>query len=101
MEKDRPIDKQRCKAMIDAGIADPGSQEGILFCAGESKSAGVISSCPYSYCVVLEYKQTATQLKRSERRAFARKLRKHKVSIDDIALILGETVRFVRNLLKK
>lgn len=92
MEKDKPIDKQRCTAMIKAEIADPNSKDGIDFC---------VNHCPYSFCVPLEYKQTVPQLKWHKRRDLARKLRKHKVSVADIALILGVSVRAVGRYLKK
>ena len=92
MEKDRPVDKQRCKAMIDAKIEQPDSKAGIDFC---------VNQCPYSYCVPLEYKQTAPQLEWHKRRDLARKLRKHKVSVGDIALILGVSTRAVGRYLKK
>ena len=92
MEKDRPVDKQRCKAMIDAKIADPTSKAGIDFC---------VNHCPYSYCVPLEYKLTAKQLAGKKQANFARRLRKHKVSVADIALILGVSVRAVGRYLKK
>ena len=92
MEKDRPVDKQRCKAMIDAGIEFPDSKAGIDFC---------VNHCPYSYCVPLEYKQSALQLKWHKKRDFARKLKKHGVSVDDIALILDVSARTVTRHLKK
>ena len=100
MDEDRPLAKQRCKAMIDAGVYDPESLEGILFCAG-SRDDSVKSQCPYEYCVVLEYKETAVQLKGKEKADLARELKEHKVSVDDIALILDKSVRQVNRYLKK
>ena len=92
MEKDRPIDKQRCKAMITAGIEKPDSQAGIDFC---------VNHCPYSYCVPLEHKQSVPQLKGKKKAEAARKLKAHKVTVDDIALILGVSARTVGRYLKK
>lgn len=36
---------KRCPAMIEAGIINPGSQEGIDFC---------VHWCPYPKCIVME-----------------------------------------------
>ena len=80
METDKLDSKQRCQAMIDAGIKDPMRQEGIDFC---------VQSCPYEYCIVLEKRTTSAQLKKIEDTETARSLRVHKVSINDIALILN------------
>ena len=92
MDDNRPVSKQRCKAMIDAGIYDPESKDGIDFC---------VNFCPYEYCVVLDYKVTACQLKRRGKANFARDLKGHGVSVDDIALILDVQLRTVMRYLKK
>lgn len=92
MDENRPAEKRRCKAMIDAGVSDPENQEGIDFC---------INHCPYEYCVVLEFKLTEPQMKLKKRIAYAKALRNYKVSVDDIALILGMSVRNVLRYLKK
>ena len=92
MDEERPLEKQRCAAMVDAGVYDPESKDGIDFC---------VNYCPYDHCVVLEHRRTASQLRRSERACFAQKLWRHRVSVDDIALILGVSARNVRRYLKK
>jgi len=95
-----PIAKRRCKAMIDAGIEDPESAEGILFCSG-SRDDRTKSRCPYSYCVVFEHQETAPQLKLKERVGLTKDLKAHGVSIDDIALILNRSHYTVRSYLRK
>ena len=93
-------DTKCCKAMLDAGITDPESYEGILFCAG-SRDNSIVSRCPYDYCVVVEHQETARQLAVKEKVKLAKSLRKHGVSLDDIALILGRSMQTVRGYLKK
>jgi len=88
----RMIEKRRCKAMIDEGIYDPESQEGIDFC---------VNYCPYEYCVVVENRLSDKQIRKRENTILARELRKHRVSVDDIALVLGISARSVRRYLKK
>ena len=92
MDEERPIEARRCTAMIAAEVSDPNSQDGIDFCVG---------FCPYDYCVVVENQETVMQLKKRQRADFARKLKAHKVSVDDIALILGVNQRTVLRWLKK
>ena len=91
--------KRRCKAMIDAGIEDPESSDGIRFCAG-SRDGEFKSQCPYNYCVVVEYGRTSKQLAVDEEAAFVKDLQVHKVSLDDIALIIGKSLKTVRRRLK-
>jgi hypothetical protein len=85
--------------MIDVGIEDPSSSEGILFCAG-SRDDTVQSQCPYDYCVVFEHEEAAQRVRANERAAFAKKLSRHGVSVDDIALILRRQVNTVKRYLK-
>ena len=92
MDEDRQLTKQRCAAMIDAGVYDPESKDGIDFC---------VNFCPYEYCVVMEHTVPIIQLKIRGRVKLARDLKKHKVSIDDIALILGKDKRTIMRYLKR
>jgi len=91
MDEDRPLSKRRCAAMIAEGIYDPESKDGIDFC---------VDRCPYDYCVVMEYKAAATAT-REGKADMARRLRAHRVSVDDIVLILGVAQRTVHRWLKQ
>lgn len=92
--------KSMCQAMIDAGIEDPDSREGILFCAGSSNDK-IKSQCPYTYCVVFEFEQQAKVTKTGERIEFVKGLREYKVSVKDIALIMRVDTRTVLRWLKR
>ena len=92
MDEKRPIAERRCAAMITAGIYDPNSKDGIDFCT---------NFCPYECCVVMEQSETAAQLRRRQKADFARKLRARRVSVNDIALILGVNLRTVFKWLKE
>ena len=93
------VNKRRCPAMVAAGIEDPDSSEGMLFCAG-SRDDKVKSQCPYDFCVVFE-DETSTKQKASMRARVARELKKHQVTVEDIALILHTHTRTVLRYLKK
>ena len=91
MDEERTINKKRCEAMADEGIYDPESKEGIDFC---------INFCPYDYCVAMEHSKTKAQLRKEKNVDLAKKLRKHKVSVGDIALILHSSQRNAQRWLK-
>jgi len=93
--------KKRCPAMIAAGVADPDSREGALFCAGDRDSDGMQSQCPYPYCIIFENLAGPHELEARERKRVARELHKHLVSVKDIALILDKSTHTVRKYLKK
>ncbi len=92
MDEDRPLERRRCAAMIAEGVYDPDSKEGIDFC---------VYYCPYEYCVVMETGLTKPQLVTWKKVSIAKRLRAHKVTVDDIALILGVSKRNVQRYLKK
>lgn len=100
MSKHSPDPKQRCKAMIDAGIEDPDSREGALFCAGSSNDK-IKSRCPYDYCIVFEHKKISKVRTVEDKTKFAIKLLAHGVSRDDIALILHVKRRTLQRYLRK
>jgi DNA invertase Pin-like site-specific DNA recombinase len=81
----------RCPAMIEAGIADPESQEGKDFCT---------TRCPYDRCVVYEGIAKGSA-KRAENRKIARSLRKAGASTREIARYLGVGERTVQKYLKE
>ena len=91
--------KRRCQAMIDAGIEDPDSEEGCLFCAG-NRQGDIESQCPYDHCVVFEG-QARTSMEKAARKGLAIRLHYHGVSVKDIALIVGKKVATVRSYLRK
>lgn len=91
--------KKRCPALIAAGIEDPDSEEGTLFCAG-SRHGQAMSQCPYPCCIVFE--APAENIVRKDARIkWAKKLNDCNVSIKDIALILGVSEATVKKYLKK
>ena len=96
------VSKKMCPAMVQAGVKNPESAEGILFCAGDRTTE---SSCPYPYCVALEkltqgYNSSRVQ-KRERKRKLARDLYSHRVSLRDIALILNKHTRTITRYLGK
>ena len=91
--------KRRCPAMIKAGIKDPDSIAGALFCAGDRHGL-IESQCPYPYCVVFE-SSDANTLRAEERERVAKALRSHEVSVEDIALILGRHAATIRKYLRR
>lgn len=76
--------------MIEAGIGDPTSQEGIEFCT---------ERCPYEACIVFESKRV--NVKREWRIGRAKELESDGVSIEDIAVSLGISKRTVERYLEK
>ena len=92
--------KRRCPAMTDAGIEDPESKEGILFCAGNKTTE---SKCPYSVCVVFERDDIAAGRADAyaDRVVFAKRLHNHGVSVIDIALILRKKLNTVKGYIRK
>ena len=83
-----------CRAMRDAGITDPESQEGRTFCAGDKNHN---SKCPYSEgCIVVEFAEVR-KVRKTERVRIAKELHKRKVAITDIALILGVSEHTARS----
>lgn len=92
MDEDRQEYKKRCEAMIAEDIYDPESKEGIDFC---------VEQCPYSYCIVMEGKKSIRQLRTEKNAYIVKRLRKYKVSLDDIALILHTNRQTVQRWLKK
>lgn len=91
---------RRCQAMIDAGIENPDSIEGALFCAG-SRDDSIKSRCPYEYCVVFEHPATSKTRQVNAKAQFVKNLRSHGVSLEDIALILHTSMRTAQRYLKR
>ncbi len=88
----------RCTAMIRAGIDNPTSKEGILFCAGNKYTE---SSCPYDYCVVIEHRPSTAQMRRADLQDLARTMRDKDITIADIALIIGRSIVQTRRYLHR
>ena len=85
------VEKLRCQAMIDAGIENPESKEGIDFC---------VEQCPYEAgCVLFDKAKlpTKTEIKRN----FAKRLHAHGVSDTDIRLIIHCSGRTLKGYLAK
>lgn len=79
-----------CPAMLEAGVLDPNSQEGIDFCTDK---------CPYDKCIVFE---TTLNTRRCQLRAIeARALLAGGMSIKDISRRLRVSVRTVRRYLEE
>jgi hypothetical protein len=72
--------------MLDAGITDPDSAEGILFCAGDRTHE---SQCPYDYCVLEEFHLSTRTMRKNGLVAFATRMYRAGISHKDIAIILG------------
>lgn len=83
-----------CKALIDAGIDDPSSQEGKDFC---------VDKCPYSRCVAYEPKRgrpSNTSTIYASKEAWVASLDHQGYSIMEIALSTGISVRTVERMLR-
>ena len=93
MDEERVSDfKKRCPAMITHGIENPENQEGISFC---------VEQCPYDFCVVFEKEKNPQLTMMQNKVRISIELRKHRVSIEDIALILNTSARTIHRYLKK
>ena len=87
---------RRCLAMIEAGIDDANSQEGIDFC---------VNRCPYDNCVIFEERRgrgrsREIDSRRRDRIAKAREMAARGVSIEEIAIALGVSSRTARRYLE-
>lgn len=91
-QQEEPEHKKRCQAMIDAGVYDPESHEGINFC---------VNFCPYECCIVFENPETLRQLRARNKATLVKELYTKGISVVDIALILGTSYRTVQRFLKK
>ena len=89
----------RCTAMIRANIDDPTSRDGIEFCAGVIN--GPASQCPYDYCVVIEHRPSAAQMRRADLQDLARTMRDKDITIADIALIINRSIVQTRRYLHR
>ena len=87
---DRPL-KKRCQAMIDEGIEDVDSLEGIDFCTG---------SCPYDHCLPMETREEGAAAKRQIRAEIVWKLRDGGYSVEDIAIKMRLPQRTIRSIMK-
>jgi len=85
-------DEKPCPAMRKAGIVNPESQEGIEFCT---------SSCPYEYCIMVENRgKNKVQVQMAQyRKKRAIRMRANGKTVEEIAHILGKTVRTVERYL--
>ena len=87
---------RRCLAMIEAGIDDANSQEGIDFC---------VNRCPYDSCVIFEGRRgrgrsREIDSRRRDRITKAREMAARGVSIEEIAIALGVSSRTARRYLE-
>ena len=85
------IENLRCPAMIEAGIKDASSKEGIDFCVG---------LCPYEKGCIL-FEPYTRHDKTRVRADFARRLSQHGVSRNDILLIMHCCKRTLDRYLKE
>jgi len=81
-----------CQAMLDEGITDPNSQEGIDFC---------VNKCPYKEgCIVMESSRTTVHKQERMRRAWALLDKGHTISetasIMDLSYYTVQNYRAIR-----
>ncbi len=87
------VESLRCRAMIEAGIADPEGKQGIDFC---------VSHCPYEDgCRLFEGKRNIRSEKKELKSVLNDQLSRHRVSVDVISLIMHCSVRTVRRYLSR
>lgn len=85
------INTERCEAMVQAGVEDADSKEGIDFC---------VNSCPYpNGCILFDNLHSAAKTEGST--AFAKRLHSAGISTRDIALILKLSERTVGRYLRQ
>ncbi len=83
----------KCPAMVRAGIYNPESNEGKVFCT---------EYCPYEGgCILFDHPRGQQGRKIIEKVKFVKNLRNHGVSEEDITLILGCSKRTVQGYLKR
>lgn len=92
MEKDKTVDKRRCPAMIEAGIIDPNSPEGMKFCL----------NCPYpNHCIVFDNDSNGKDDKgKLVRATTAKSMKDRGWSIEEIAKAMGKDVRTIKRYIK-
>ena len=78
--------------MIEAGIKDPESQEGIDFC---------LNHCPYDRCIVFEAEKSSATTRRDDRKARAWELYSKGYSRKEIAVIVGKSERSIERYLSR
>lgn len=76
--------------MVEAGIEDPDSLEGKIFCTGK---------CPYDRCIVFEECISPYTAMKNRRTADAKEMRSKGNSIEEIAEKLGVSYRTVQRYL--
>ncbi len=80
---------KRCEAMMEAGIENPESRDGIDFCL----------NCPYPRCVVFEAGARPNTIKRLRNQELARKMKASGLKTKDIAEQLNKCVRTIERYL--
>jgi hypothetical protein len=86
------VNVDRCTAMIEADIKNPISQKGIDFC---------VEKCPYDCCVVVEIGREKKVIEHKRKISLSVSLRSRRVTVKDIALIIGEKEITIRRYLKQ
>ena len=79
-----------CPALKRAKITNPESQAGIDFCT---------ESCPYPECIVFEG-NTLYKIEITREKTKAKKLQKKGMTAEEIAAVLGKSIRTVEKYLK-
>lgn len=77
--------------MIEAGIKDPDSQEGIDFC---------VNQCPYDKCIAFELGRGISKLRRELRKAMAKEMQTKGYTAGETALKIGVSVRTIQRYLE-
>ena len=90
MEEGRSRERRRCPAMIEAGIDDPNSQNGIEFCL----------HCPYPRCIAFEDGRSRATLRREKKAAKAKDMLVKGFSNEEIAQALKVGLRTVIRYLR-
>jgi len=81
----------RCPAMVEAGIKDPNSQEGINFCL----------NCPYDHCVIADPQVDNKQVRRALLIRAVKELSRRGLSDEEIADELEITVTSVKRIRRR
>jgi hypothetical protein len=90
--------KRRCQAMIDAGITDPESREGIQFCTGAKDEE---SRCPYDSCIIAGDGRALTSERAVRKSVLAKELFYKGVSRVDIALMMDTDIKTIGRYLRR
>ena len=86
------IDRECCKEMMQEGIRDASTQQGINFC---------VDRCPHPTCVLVEPHMSARMLQKASNRRMVKELMKAELTSKEMQTIMGISIRSIELLIKE